>query len=152
MGSKGLRLVALVTAANRDDGTHAPTVLALLTAAHRRRLDEIRGDSKYNNRTRGRHLITSKARYTITVVERPPGVTGLVLLPDRWGGERTTAGTGACRRNREGDERTPASAAATTPVGMIHLMAHRLEPDPTAPKAEFRYPRAPRKQAADGPG
>ncbi len=146
--SMGLRLVVLVTAANLDDGTHAPQVLARLTAAHRRRLDEIRGDSKYNNRTLDRYLVTAKARYTITVVERPPGVTGLVLLPYRWVVERTNAWTGKYRRNSKDYERTTASAEAMIQVSMIHLMVHRLKPDPTAPKAEFRYPRKPLKKAA----
>jgi putative transposase len=41
--SMGLLLVVLVTAANLDDGTHAPNVLARLTAAHLSRLDEVRG-------------------------------------------------------------------------------------------------------------
>lgn len=54
--SMGLLLVVAVTAANLDDGTHAPEVLARLTAAHRSRLDEVRGDSKYNNRTLDRYL------------------------------------------------------------------------------------------------
>src|SRR3954468_3342326 len=38
--SLGLLLVVLVSAANRDDGTHAQKVLAKLTAAHLSRLDE----------------------------------------------------------------------------------------------------------------
>ena len=146
--SMGLRRVVRVTAANLDDGTHAPEVLALRTAAHRSRLDEIRGDSKSNNRTRDRYLVTSQARYKITVVERPPGVTGLVLLPDRWVVERTNAWTGKYRRNSKDYERTTASAEAMIQGSMIHLMVHRLKPDPTAPEAPFRYPRKPLKKAA----
>src|SRR3954471_4448327 len=49
--SLGLLLVVLVTAANADDGTTAPEVLKRLTQEHRQRLDEIRGDQKYRNRT-----------------------------------------------------------------------------------------------------
>ncbi len=61
MDSLGLLLVLLVTAANHD-GTPAPKVLAKLTAAHTSRLDEIRGDGKYNNRMLDRYLSDSKAR------------------------------------------------------------------------------------------
>src|SRR6478736_3860040 len=64
----GLLLVVLVTAANLDDGTHAPRVLAKLTAAHTSRLDEVRGDGKYNNRALDRYLAESGARYKVTVV------------------------------------------------------------------------------------
>ena len=98
--SLGLMLVVLVTAANLDDGTHAPKVLAELTPAHTSRLDEVRGDSKYNNRTLDTYLAESGARYKVTVVERPKGVRGLVLLPYRWVVERTNAWNGKYRRNR----------------------------------------------------
>jgi hypothetical protein len=79
----GLLRGAPVAAANLDDGTRAPKVLARLTAAHRSRWDEIRGDSTSNHRALDRHLATARATYTIPVVERPPGVTGSELLPDR---------------------------------------------------------------------
>lgn len=145
--SMGLLLVVLVTAANLDDGTHAPKVLAKLTAAHTSRLDEVRGDSKYNNRTLDRYLRDSGAGYKVTVVERPPGVTGLVLLPYRWVVERTNAWTGKYRRNSKDYERTTASAEAMVQVSMIHLMLHRLAPDAAAPKAPFRYQRKPLQKA-----
>lgn len=146
--SMGLLLVVLVTAANLDDGTHAPKVLAKLTAAHTSRLDEVRGDSKYNNRALDRYLRDSQARYKITVVERPPGVTGLVLLPYRWVVERTNAWTGKYRRNSKDYERTTASAEAMIQVSMIHLMLHRLAPDTKHARAEFKYPRKPLRKAA----
>lgn len=145
--SMGLLLVVLVTAANLDDGTHAPKVLAKLTAAHTSRLDEVRGDSKYNNRTLDRYLRDSGAGYKVTVVERPPGVTGWVLLPYRWVVERTNAWTGKYRRNSKDYERTTASAEAMVQVSMIHLMLHRLAPDAAAPKAPFRYQRKPLQKA-----
>ena len=146
--SLGLLLVVAVAAANLDDGTHAPKVLAKLTAAPTSRLDEIRGDGKYNNRTLDRSLSDSKARSKITVVERPPGVTGLVLLPYRWVVERTNAWTGKYRRNSKDYERTTASAEAMIQASMIHRMLNRLAPDADTPRAEFRYPRKPLKKAA----
>jgi putative transposase len=146
--SLGLLLVVLVTAANLDDGTHAPQVLAKLTAAHLSRLDEIRGDSKYNNRTLDRYLLTTQAKYKLTVVERPPGVTGLVLLPYRWVVERTNAWTGKYRRNSKDYERTTAMAEAMIQTSAIHLMLQRLAPDPNKTQAEFRYVRKPLQKAA----
>lgn len=150
--SMGLLLVVLVTAANLDDGTHAPKVLARLTAAHTSRLDEIRGDSKYNNRTLDRYLLTSQAKYKMTVVERPPGVTGLVLLPYRWVVERTNAWTGKYRRNSKDYERTTRMAEAMVQTTAIHLMLRRLAPDPTNAHADFKYARKPLKKAAEVPG
>ncbi len=146
--SLGLLLVVLVTPANLDDGTTAPQVLGRLTAEHRSRLDEIRGDGKYNNRALDRYLARTRARYRVTVVERPKGVKGLVHLPYRWVIERTNAWTGKYRRNGKDYERTTSSAEAMVQLSMIHLMLRRLKPDASAPRAEFRYPRKPLKKAA----
>jgi putative transposase len=146
--SLGLLLVVLVTAANLDDGTTAPKVLDRLTPAHRSRLDEVRGDGKYNNRALDRYLAREEVGYKVTVVERPKGVTGLVLLPFRWVVERTNAWVGKYRRNSEDYERTTESSEAMVQVSQIHLMLRRLKPDPAETRAEFRYPRKPMKKVA----
>lgn len=143
----GLLLVVLVTAANLDDGSTAPQVLRRLTPAHRSRLDEVRGDSKYNNRALDRYLADDRVGYKITVVERPAGATGLVLLPYRWVVERTNAWTGKYRRNSKDYERSTASAEAMVQLSHIHLMLRRLRPDASAARAAFRYPRKPMKKA-----
>lgn len=146
--SLGLLLVVVVTAAHLDDGTHAPKVLAKLTAAHTSRLEEIRGDAKYNNRTLDRYLATSGAPYKVTVVERPAGAEGFVRLPYRWVVERTHAWVGKYRRTSKDYERTTASAEAVIQVSMIHRMLRRLAPDTENPQAAFTYPRkTPQKQA-----
>jgi putative transposase len=145
--SLGLLLVVLVTAANADDGTTAPQVLRRLTPEHRSRLDEIRGDGKYNNRTLAGYLAREQVSYRVTVVERPAGVQGLVQLPYRWVIERTNAWTGKYRRNSKDYERTTSSSEALVKVAMIHLMLRRLKPDPAAQRADFRYPRKPMKKA-----
>ncbi len=144
----GLLLAVLVTAANLDDGTAAPGVLARLTAATLGRLNEVRGDSKYNNRVLDKYLAESEAPYRVTVVNRPPGVKGLVLLPYRWVVERTHAWFGRCRRNARDYERTTTSAEAMLMVSSIHLMLRRLAPDPTERRAPFTYERTPMAKAA----
>ncbi len=146
--SLGLLMVVLVTAANLDDGTTAPQVLAKLTPAHRTRLDEVRGDGKYNNRALDRYLAREPVGYKVTVVERPEGVTGLVHLPYRWVIERTNAWTGKYRRNSKDYERTTASSEAMVQVSMIHLMLHRLAPDTQHTQATFKYTRKPMQKAA----
>ena len=146
--SLGLLMVVLVSAANLDDGTHAPQVLARLTPEHRTRLDEVRGDGKYNNRTLDRYLVREKVGYKVTVVERPAGVAGLVHLPYRWVIERTNAWTGKYRRNSKDYERTTESAEAMVQVAMIHLMLHRLAPSTKNTQATFKYERKPMQKAA----
>jgi putative transposase len=144
----GLLLVVLVTAANIDDGTGAPEVLKLLTEEHQSRLDEIRGDQKYNNRTLDRYLRRSQAKYKFTVVERPEGAKGLVLLPYRWVVERTNAWNGKYRRNSKDYERTTSASEAMLKVSSIHLMLNRLRPDRNTEVAKFTYTRKPMKKAA----
>jgi putative transposase len=146
--SMGLLMVVLVTGANLDDGTPAPKVLAKLTAAHTRRLDELRGDGKYNNRTLDRYLSRSQAKYKLTVVERPPGVKGLVLLPYRWVVERTHAWVGKYRRNSKDYERNTDVAETMIRASAIHLMLKRLSPESGESQAAFRYPRKPLQKAA----
>lgn len=146
--SMGLLLIVAVTAANLDDGTYAPKVLTKLTKAHLSRLDEVRGDSKYNNRTLDRYLSDSGSKYKLTVVERPAGVKGLVHLPYRWVIERTNAWTGKYRRNSKDYERTTAVAETMIRASAIRLMLKRLAPDPLATQAIFRYERKPLQKAA----
>lgn len=146
--SLGLLMVVVVTAANLDDGTTAPQVLAKLTPEHRTRLDEVRGDGKYNNRTLDRYLARESVGYKVTVVERPEGVKGLVHLPYRWVVERTNAWTGKYRRNSKDYERTTESAEAMVQVTMIHLMLHRLAPNTRNTQAIFKYERKPMQKAA----
>lgn len=146
--SLGLLMVVLVTGANLDDGATAPQVLAKLSPEHRTRLDEVRGDGKYNNRTLDRYLVREKVGYKVTVVERPDGAKGLVHLPYRWVIERTNAWTGKYRRNSKDYERTTAIAETMVQVSMIHLMLHRLAPDKTHTQAAFKYTRKPMQKAA----
>ena len=142
-----VQLVVLVTAANADDGSAAPHVLAKLTEEHRRRLDEIRGDSKYRNRSLDTDLAASKATYRVTVVERPEGVKGLVHLPYRWVVERTNAWNGKYRRTSKDYERKPASSEAMIKVSNIHLMLNRLRPNPQKRQPKFKCERKPMKKA-----
>jgi putative transposase len=144
----GLLLVVLVTSANIDDGTGAPEVLKLLSEEHKSRLDEIRGDNKYNNRTLDQYVERSKAQYKITVVERPAGVHGLVHLPYRWVVERTNAWNGKYRRNSKDYERTTSSSEAMIKVSTIHLMLNRLRPDTDTKVDNFTYTPNPMKKAA----
>ena len=144
----GLLLVVLVTPANADDGTTAPEVLKRLTPEHCSRLDEVRGDGKYNNRTLDRYTAAAQVSYRVTVVKRPDGVKGYIHLQYRWVVERTNAWFGKYRRNSKDYERTVESSEAMLKVSVIHLMLKRLKPSVEKKTPEFRYPRKAKEKAA----
>src|SRR5690242_19415678 len=58
----GLLMAVAVTAANLDDGTHAPRVLGKLTPEGTPRLKALFGDNKYRNRALDRWLERSEER------------------------------------------------------------------------------------------
>ncbi len=105
---------------------------------------------KYNDRELDRYPEATGAKDKLTVVERPAGVKGLMHLPYRWVVERTNAWVGKYRRNSKDYERT--TAVAVIEVSMIHLMLKRLNPDPAATQAAFRYVRTPLRKAVPVPG
>ena len=74
-------------------------MLGRLTAAHRSRLEAVRGDTKYRNHALDAWMSAMSVRYVVEVIERPPGSVGCVKLPKRWVVERTFAWIGRCRRN-----------------------------------------------------
>lgn len=137
--SLGLLLVVMITAASLDDGTGSPGVLGRLTAAHRSRLEAVRGDTKYRNHALDAWMEAMSVRYVVEVIERPPGSVGYVKLPKRWVVERTFAWIGRCRRNSRDYELYPHSSEAFIKIGSIHLMLKRLQPDETRPMAPFKY-------------
>nr|WP_303652944.1 IS5 family transposase [Paludisphaera mucosa] len=139
--SLGLLLAVLVSAANLDDGTWAPRVLARLTAGQCTRLEAVRGDAKYRNHALDRWLADGRriGAYVVEVVERPPGSVGFVHVAKRWVVERTFAWIGRSRRNSRDYERLEISSEAMIMLGSIHRMLRTLEPDLYDPPAPFKY-------------
>jgi putative transposase len=135
----GLLLVAAVSAASADDGTHAPQVLARLTAEHRSRLELVWGDGKYRNNHLDGGLAESRAGYRIEVVERPPGSQGFVKLPRRWVVERTFAWLGRHRRHSRNYEYYTESSESMIRISSIHRMLKLLKPDRSKPSVPFKY-------------
>lgn len=135
----GLLLVVAVSAASADDGTHAPQVLARLTAEHRSRLELVWGDGKYRNHHLDGWLAESRAGYRIEVVERPPGSKGFVKLPRRWVVERTFAWLGRHRRHSRNYEYYTESSESMIRISSIHRMLKFLEPDRSKPSIPFKY-------------
>jgi putative transposase len=137
--SLGLLLVVLVTAANADDGTTAPKVLARLTAEHQSRLEVIWGDTKYHNHALEGWMVAHPGGYRIGVVGRPAGSVGYVKLPKRWVVERTFAWLGRYRRLSRDYERYADSSEAMVQVSSIHRMLKLLKPDPSKKPVTFKY-------------
>ena len=67
--------------------------------------------------------------WLLTIITRPTGTTGFVLLPRRWVVERTFAWLGHYRRLSKDDDYLPATAEALIHVAMIHLLLVRLARD-----------------------
>ena len=135
----GLLMAVVVTAANWDDGTAAPQLLARVTAEELPRLRVIFGDNKYRNHSLNAWLAKHRPQWTIEVQSPPPGTKGFQVVRKRWVVERTNAWNGRSRRNSKDYERTTASAEALIQISAIHLMLKRLAP--ADPPVTFNYRR-----------
>ena len=65
-------------------------------------------------------------RFILRVTLRPAGYKGFVLLPRRWGVERTLAWLNQSRRLSKDYERLPKSSEAMIYLSMTRLMLRRL--------------------------
>jgi putative transposase len=132
----GLLLAVVITSANIDDGTAAPTLLAPVSPHDFPRLETIFRDSKDHNHALEAWVEENRPGWHIEVQARPPGRKGFTPVPKRWVVERTNAWTGRSRRNSKDYERKPESAAAMIQLSHLHLMLRQLAP---AEQPEFRY-------------
>jgi putative transposase len=143
----GLLLAVAVTAANFDDGTHAPRVLGKLEAADYPRLKVILADNKYNNRTLEEWLRLQGVPYTIQVVMKAEGTPGFVPVKIRWVVERAIAWLGRCRRLSKDYEYNTSSSETWIKIAAIQQMARRLRPNTKNRQPEFKYPKKDKKAA-----
>lgn len=130
----GLLLAVVVTSA-----AAAPAVLGPLSEAKFPRLKVVWADNKYHN-----HKLLewvdgeSGGRWSLTVVKRPEGAKGFVLLAKRWVVERTHAWIGRCRRHSRDYERHTSSSAAMIQMSAIGTMIKRLSLCESSPKFKYR--------------
>ena len=134
----GLLLAVVVTGAAVDDARAAPEVMAQLHEREYPRLEVVWADSKYHNYDlydwkEGRDDLP----WALSIVSRPDGVKGFVLLPKRWVVERSIAWLGRARRlSKDYERRTDSSAC------MVRLRAIQVILNRSAPKrrcAPFKY-------------
>jgi putative transposase len=143
----GLLLAVAVTAANLDDGTHAPRVLGKLEAAHYPRLKVILADNKYNNQTLQEWLRSQGVSYTIQVVMKAEGTPGFVPVKIRWVVERAIAWLGRCRRLSKDYEYNTSSSETWIKIAAIRQMTRRLRPNTHNRQPAFKYPKKDKKVA-----
>jgi putative transposase len=70
--------------------------------------------------------------WVLAIVKRDEAVTGWQLLPRRWVVERTISWLNGSRRLSRDYESWPETSEAFIQIAMIHLMLHRLAPQPVA--------------------
>jgi len=137
----GLLLAATVTAANLDDGTHAPDVLCKLGEEDYPRLEVVLGDHKYNNRNLDEWREDEGVRYRIEVASKSAGKPGFVPVKLRWAVERTLAWLGRCRRLSKDYEYNTACSEAWVQIAAIQQMTRRLRPNKESREPPFKYPK-----------
>jgi putative transposase len=143
----GLLLAVAVTAANLDDGTHAPRVLGKLQAAQYPRLKVILADNKYHNQTLEKWLRVQAVPYQIVVVMKAEGAPGFVPVKIRWVVERAIAWLGRCRRLSKDYEYETSSSETWVQIAAIQQMTRRLRPDTNNRQPAFKYPKKVKKVA-----
>jgi putative transposase len=137
----GLLLAVAVTAANLDDGTHAPRVLSKLGLPALLRLDVVFGDNKYNNRALDEWLWDTSAPYRVESVQGARKEGRFKPQKLRWAVERTIAWLGRCRRLSKDYEYNTSSSEAWVQVAAIQHMTRRLRPNRDHPQPVFKYPK-----------
>jgi transposase len=120
-------LLFVVAAANLDDGTTAPEVLAGLHAEEFPRLPVLRADAEYRNDTLGAWP-RGQDRLRVEVTTKPAGQTGFKPLAERWVVEQTFGCLVRSRRMARDYERLAGTSAAMVRVGCVHRMARRARP------------------------
>jgi putative transposase len=137
----GLLLAVAVTAANLDDGTHAPRVLSKLDLPALPRLRVVFGDNKYNNRALDGWLEETAAPYRVESVQSARKEGRFKPQKLRWAVERTIAWMGRCRRLSRDYEYNTSASEAWVSIAAIQQMTRRLRPNHNNPFPEFKYPK-----------
>ena len=122
-----------------DDAQAATELFARLDGQPVGKVVRMYADSKYHNFDLYQ-WVEEHTRWDLTIVRRPKGAEGWVLLPIRWTVERTFAWLGRCRRLSKDREKSVRSSEAFVKLAMIQLMLQRIQPDDT--DAEFCYHKA----------
>jgi putative transposase len=143
----GLLLAVVVTAANLDDGTHAPRVLSKLERSKYPRLEVIYADQKYRNKTLDKWLTKTGAPYRIEVSSKGKDEKGFVPIRLRWRVEQGIACLNRYRRLSKDYEYHTSSSEAWVQIAASQRMVRRLRPNPDNQQPDFKYPKKRREVA-----
>lgn len=143
----GLLVAVAVTAANCDDGTHAPDVLAKVDPEAFTRLEVVFADNKYNNRTLDAWMEKNGVPYRIQVGMKPEGEPGFVPVKIRWVVEQSIACLNRYRRLSKDYEYNTSSSETWVQIAAISRLSRRLDPDPNNGQAKYTYLKMERKAA-----
>jgi putative transposase len=135
----GFLIAVAVTAANLDDGTHAPEVLRKLDLSKLPRLLVVFGDNKYNNRSLDGWLSDTAAPYRVESVQSAKKAGRFEPQKLRWAVERTIAWLNRCRRLSKDYEYNTSASESWVKIAAIQQMTRRLKPNQISPQAEFKY-------------
>ena len=136
----GLLLAVAVTAANLDDGTHAPRVLKKLERGKYPRLEVVYADNKYRNKALDRSLAQSEAPYRVEVTSKGKDEQGFVPVRIRWRVEQGIGCLNRYRRLSKDYERLTGTSAAMVQVSAIHHMLRRLRPKQVPDRFHYKRP------------
>jgi len=119
----GLILAVVVHAANVQDRDGAKRVITQLKGLFPR-LRLIWADGGYAGKLID--WVKEFAGWVLQIVKRTDDMKGFVVLPRRWGVERTFGWLGRCRRlSKDYEQNTPSSEAMIL-IAMIGVMVRRL--------------------------
>jgi len=121
----GLLLAVVVTGAGVDDARAAPAALAQVPRSEFPRMRLVWADQKYHNHELY-GWVAEHSDVELTIVRRPEGAKGFVLLPKRWVVERTFAWLSNYRRLSKHYEYWDETGEAMIHLAMIHVMLRRL--------------------------
>jgi putative transposase len=143
----GLLMAVAVTAANLDDGTHAPRVLGQLDLTKYPRLKVMFADNKYHNEALDKWLRRTSAPYRLEISSKPADQPGFVPLKVRWVVEQGIACLNRCRRLSKDYEYLTSSSENWIRISAIQRMVRRLAPNTSRTEPEFKYPKPEQKVA-----
>jgi putative transposase len=122
----GLLLSVVVTAASVQDRDGARSLLEVLRH-YFSRVRVIWADQAYTgDLSTWVWSLRPRRNVRLEIVKRPEGIKGFLLLPKRWGVERTFAWLSRYRRLSKDDEYDIQTSETMIRVAMIHLMVRRL--------------------------
>lgn len=136
----GLLICVAVTAANCDDGTHAPEALGQIRASAFPRLKTVFADQKYRNHALDAWMAENRPRWRIEVSSKKEGEKGFRPLRVRWVVEQSFACLGRYRRLSKDYEYDTESSEAWIRIASVSRMLRRLKPDKANRQAPFAYP------------